>query len=372
MAKRNWTASLLAALAAAGAVGILPAEPPEPAEPKMELRTYDVRDLVWPVQNYPYSSRIRAASQLGQSSYEWRYLGQGTVELFGSSRSEGSPRQRALREEESLTLVPSDELQSLLKSLVAPDTWPDTWSEWGGMMEELRGMLIIRQTPDNHKKIETLLAELRKALAPRPLTVHVCWLTLSEANARGRISSPDALRELDLNALLGAGSKIVFLGEASCLDGQRFTISSGRGQTVVVGQEPVVSDYAVAYDPVEEFVHWGAILEARPLLVGDGRMVQLDLHSVVTDPISVDHSQMTGTVEKPVFAATQPVASSSELRALALDRLLFRVQTLNTTVQLPVGKLVLVGGMTADQAGSDQRLYLAVRVEAAPAPAAKR
>jgi hypothetical protein len=66
-------------------------------------------------------------------------------------------------------MSPQDEIHgiiALLTGSVAPDTWRDAGGTIGSL-QELNGILIINQTPENHRQIAESLAKMRSIIAKR-------------------------------------------------------------------------------------------------------------------------------------------------------------------------------------------------------------
>jgi hypothetical protein len=88
----------------------------------------------------------------------------------------------------------------------------------------------------------------------------------------------------------------------------------------------------VGYQPVVEKATFGALLEIRPTLVPGDKAVVVDLRSTIT------------ALAKPmaVLAAQPPQA----IDAPQVDRIAMDTQELATTLSVPLGRPVLIGGLT--------------------------
>ena len=101
----------------------------------------------------------------------------------------------------------------------------------------------------------------------------------------------------------------------------------------------------------------GLVLQVTPLLSPDGQTAVLDLVSVATDWGAVEGGIEMSGISGEHGTTSRPVAK--------LDRINLGVQQMRTTVRVPVGKAVFVGGMTRDPGNDDRQLYLIAEVIAA-------
>jgi hypothetical protein len=255
-------------------------------------------------------------------------------------------------------------LQEVLIATVDPESWNSVGGQ--GTCQRLGTLLIVRQAPATHEKITEFLSEVRRAGGSlRPVTVQAHWLTLeakqladllggARAAAPGQPVSRTAFEQL-------ASSPKAIQGQVTCFDGQTVHIISGQSHTISDGVNPVVAAGAVAYDPKLVVYHTGAMLQVTPTVASGGKHAVLDLWSVFSlwiDP------------ESPIEVQGQAApfdAGSSEvtLPSAKLDRVKIVAQQFSTTLRVPVGQPVLVGGMTLEPGRDDSpRLYLIV--EATP------
>jgi hypothetical protein len=157
-------------------------------------------------------------------------------------------------------------------------------------------------------------------------------------------------------------------GITTCFSGQLVYIVSGTRQNVVSGYIPVVgsldapnrteqlaseqhqslvrlvsdrsavlsnSDSQVGYQPVIEKPNLGALLEIRPTRSpsnGQSPSAVVDLKSTITSPAR-PQPELDGNAQS---AAIAPV----------VDRIAIETQEFATTLRMPLGKPILVGGLT--------------------------
>ena len=139
----------------------------------------------------------------------------------------------------------------------------------------------------------------------------------------------------------------------TCQNGQTVHTLAGGQTLAVTNLTPVVggTQKAVGYQPSISLIQEGAALQVTPISNRSGKFVTLDVHSRVT---------LLKDVER------RPQQGKSELDAVvaAIDRPQVLTQRLSTTLRLPVGKVMLVGGMTFEgqPTAQDPNLYLFVNV----------
>jgi hypothetical protein len=296
--------------------------------------------------------------------------------------------------------ITMDDLIEAITTSIAQESWEEVGGR--GTTVSLGGRIVVSQTSEVHTKIEALLKGLRAEGGRSTVTVRALWLPLNakqfeQLMAESPAKSPRVIHRAFLESLTTevGGDQ----GEVTCFDGQTEHIISGSFRSAVTGVIPVVGQLddadesqmaaldpsetnknqstaqtgpvtylaqvapatsgnltlaqavpepAVGYQPVIGVQHSGAVLEVTPTRVPDAEAVVLDIRSVVTRW----KEQAKAAVE---FQGVIP-----------LDRMDVVSQQLATTLRVPVGHAVLVGGMTlepgAKAADSAERLYLIVEV----------
>jgi hypothetical protein len=132
---------------------------------------------------------------------------------------------------------------------------------------------------------------------------------------------------------------------------------SGLMETKVQGAIPVVGGSAPGYQPLVSTPHLGALLQITTSLLPGDDAALVDLHSSLTrweeedDPVKLNGIDDSG----------DPVVQ--------VDRLKVSAQQLATSLRVPLGKPVLVGGMTNAARGGQgvdavDRIYLIVEITA--------
>jgi hypothetical protein len=247
-----------------------------------------------------------------------------------------------------------------------------------GRIEQLGSSLVILQRPVVHVLIDQLITNLRNASgARRTVSIDARWLLLSSDDLE-RLAKPAD------NGLLVVDRKVLaeFTRQAgnlraitNCFSGQQVYLTSGTRRNVVSGYIPVVggidlptgrdalapnpapvqlaqlggepgmeaaaaqpiADKSVGYQPIVQTTNFGVQLEIRPTLQMDKTAV-VDLKSTVTFPDEQTPSTAAAVDPNAVAGMFSPAPS--------VDRLSMNAMELATTMIVPLGQPVLVGGMT--------------------------
>ena len=305
------------------------------------VRVYDVRDLTYVAADHPLAGSLvpptrlpvpTAAASGGQTPQ--------SPSLFPAAPTGQTPA--------SLRSYAMDEVKKFVVDNVDAESWKDNGGEVGSLSVMDNGLLFITQTPENHRRIADLLGELRKGRTGM-IRVTAEWVLLpaGEANRlyKNGPADPAALPEVSRAILDGLPHSSASI---ACLSGQTVHVTSGPARTLVTNATPVVAPGSVAFDVTQSFVQYGLALQVTP--TAGGETVTLDLTSVAS------------RLPDGAAPATRPTADG----AAGIDRFAATVQSLQTTAQVPVGRPVLVGGMTLDAAapgGDGRELYLVVEAD---------
>jgi hypothetical protein len=395
-----------AALAQAPAAN-KPAAPANAAgKAELMVRVYQVADLVTSPPDYPYrGTEIPTTSQsLGSSGYGGISLGgggygggglggggggfggggffqvsdtggggfggegqivQGGLGGFAAPEPGATSRKR-------FTI---DDLINAIQSTIEPQSWVDVGGN--AVCTPLGGLLIVKQTAAAHEQIENLLRAIQaEAGLMQTLTVQAHWLLLTRdqlaqlqaANAPDQGRPANVVDRAALDEL--ARTAALYEGQITCFSEQAVHLVSGDRRLVVTGAIPVVSAATAGYQPVLSAPNIGVLLELKPTLLAHGQAALLDLESTVT-ALADDEA---GPI--PVRVDQSPASGAMPSSGVKVDRLNLETQHLATTVGVPVGQPVLVGGLSvaggvrepaADPAGARQ-LYLVVEVRVNEGP----
>jgi hypothetical protein len=120
--------------------------------------------------------------------------------------------------------------------------------------------------------------------------------------------------------------------EASRGDAQFAALRLGARVRFVADQAPLGGGKAVGYQPIVERSTRGALLEIRPTVMRDSKSAIVDLRSTLTIP---------GGQSLPVSDPSEPAPAPPVVDRVAVD-----TQEFATTLRVPLGAPVLVGGLT--------------------------
>jgi type II secretory pathway component GspD/PulD (secretin) len=335
---------------------------PSTAPVATETRVYDISDLARPRNNYPLQGGNRgqltepfAAGPAGMGGMGGGMMGAGP-ESPGSSAGDVA-----------------DAMVHLIQETVDPQSWNDNGGNLGSL-KQFSGQLIVTQTAENHARIAKLLSELRSPQGPSQMVcVRAYWLLLNSKdiesifNAVKEKGGGTASMPVVPDAALD-GEKLYCQGQTICFNGQTVHITSGRQWSVVSKLNPVVANNAVGYDPTISVANSGVSIQVTPQIVPQSESAILDLRSTVTETRGPN-----GPIEIPArtgASTTQPLfenVNNDTGRNARIDRLNVVNQELATTVRLPLGKKILLGGMTLEPASATdpgRQLYLVVELNA--------
>jgi hypothetical protein len=299
---------------------------------------YDVRDIIPP----PGEKEVPSAGGI----FGGIFGAAGSQNTQNTQNEDRSPRAKAIKE-----------LCYLIARVVDRDSWMDPWGTGTvGTMVEYGGMLVINQTWENHRQIAALLARTgRRTLASRTVTICATWLALDDKQIAQIVPDAGAKRTvpLEVNPDAIKGLEAAYRGETTGLEGQALQIAAGRGQSALVNALPVVSDNVVACQPVINVVFWGAMFEGMAVVATEGNSASINFRSVVTQPKDL------GAI--PFAPFTAATATAPVVFPRALDRLDFSVWSAGAIMRVPLGKPILVGGMSGPDA-KGKHLYLVLEM----------
>lgn len=317
---------------------------PVKAEP-LVLRMYNVKDLLVVPQDHPYKGSGLPAIDSDLT---------GPTSDSGGCLFPGVPKVEVSGLQEWMAVI-----QRMVNSQADPVV--AAWSDEGGpaSIEAISPVLIIKQTAAAHKKIEDLLAEYRKQAYRGPaVTIQAKWVQL-DADKAGKLLAAKAGEDgmvVSEAALSEAGAKTVYQGHLRCMDCQVVYLVAGEYRVYLADAEPVVAEGTVGCDPQMSSVLAGAALQVRAVLSPDGGSATLDLYSFVTDLKEMRSKPL------PDFGQTQ---DSAQTLKLDVEMPSVFVHTFATTAKVPLGKPVLIGGMTQPGAEKGKVLCLVLEVTAA-------
>jgi hypothetical protein len=327
------------------AAAIVRRSPPDLGPPaERVVRTYDVSDLINippadPADNADSAPPIVPASRLDP-----------LPSLGGGGAGGGTPN------------PPETQRLDQLVQLVRTGIDPATWKPGFASVCHFGRRLVVVQTRENHRLVQSLLSELR-ANPPRQVRLDIIWATLRPddlarvliAPPAGAAASPATL--IDLDALQRLHGAIAWRGRLTCASGQRARLCCGRTHTVPTEIEPIMSSDTGGFASKSQELLDGATIDVLPSLSPDGWGVTIDVNSEVT--------RWGPAPQLPPFEIPVPAtpAGTPAGDIVKIDRLNLGVQTLATSARGPADAAILMGGTTDPDAppGDPRQLYIIVR-----------
>jgi hypothetical protein len=314
----------------------------------MVMRLYGVHSLMFTVRDYfaPPGGLPLPSHLLGDQKV-------GFGDLFGGATAAETDQP-----------VGWQELVDIVQRTVNNQSDPDVaaWSDEGGAaaIEYMNGVLIVTQTKRGHECVKELLDGLRERRATGSMvTVEARWVVLDAAKASelvdGRAAKSKLPVEVAEGALKKSGARIAYQAQVTCFNGQAVYVAAGRVEGYVADVEVQAVPNLTVANTTSGVVFCGAVLRVRPMLFTDRDCAVLDVYAEVGDleEVRVKRLAIRG---KAARDATLPEAHV-EIPRIA-------THSLHTAITAPLGKSVLVGGMTDPQAKKGEMLYLVLKVSA--------
>jgi hypothetical protein len=347
------------------------------------LRTYEVRDLIHPIPDFP--GREINVTPSGGLFFEEEDLAERDYNVVGD-----------------------DSLDTLIRDNIAPDSWNDDPANNLNITEN--GTMVVNQTPEVHEKIAQLLDDLREAtglmvdIQARFLNVEDNFLEDIGVDFRG-LGEPgpgtneffndfgDPTTQTDLGQEIGSDTSLgAFypdgadgdlrgrveqlydqqLGDQDVITGSgglslqwtylndlqlelilravskservqlvtapRITLyNTARGNVSVLNQVAYVADFDVEIaqaasigDPIIQTVQDGVVLDVRPVVSADRRFITLELRPTVAELV------------RPIREIVTTLGSQNSV-TIQLPEL--DIQRIRTSIPMPDGGTVLLGGL---------------------------
>lgn len=237
----------------------------------------------------------------------------------------------------ALKTVTIEDIEHALTEAVSPRSWNNEGGE--GRIAVLQNTLLIRQTPENHKRIQDLLQGLSRQQTPRSVRIRVYWLTLPDASAAAyQVGNPAPDRfKTDLQ------SDQIFVSELACNEGQTVHLASGDQVTLVTDVTPIISADVKSTHATLLACQLGTAVQITPTIVSKSRCrlalsgwfadgatdraatSNLDLVAAPSNPLAITAAtfdvDLTVDVEKPVTAhrvTFHPAVTAEEHTQLVL------------------------------------------------------
>jgi hypothetical protein len=286
-----------------------PAVEPDPQDVPIVLRQYDISDLVASIpQHYP----IPAPKPVEESG--------GT--LFCGGDDDGDAIFRA-------DMV--DEIILLITDHVRPDSWRENGGTTG-TIQEVNSRLIVGTSEAIHEELSAFLGSLRRDWRPRVVVVQAYWLLMADPQLREIMKPVDGSVRPEVPDAVFDNAALYARGQTMGFNDQTLYIRSRYHQ------------------PEQTTLNGGVSLQIKSTLVGDEAAAIVDVRSTINELIPPPATQP---------AATQPVVRprSDDTAVLSSGSI---GQQFETTLRLPLGRRILVGGMTFD---SGRQVYLVLQVD---------
>jgi type II secretory pathway component GspD/PulD (secretin) len=256
-----------------------------------------------------------------------------------------------------------DAVIKLVQDTIMPETWKDNGGTIGSI-REMNGALVITHTPEGHEQIAQLLDQLTEQRL-RQVRVRLHWVYASPQALRElQDGKPVVPQEVEPHALEKLPKEAVHQqGDIVCFSGQTVTLQSGRAHAYVSELTPVVGAQAVGLEPAIQTFQDGLSATVSPTILIGGKYVLLSVNSTVSEwgeapPVDVHGAARIATTQPGGAIVAQPAGVGQTL----VQRPNTLSQSLRTTLRVPIGKLVAVGGMTLepskDQTDAPQLLLL--------------
>jgi len=357
-----------------------------PEEPRMVVQIYDLSDLFALAPRYPamhaddlggprrpvfpgaaggeyaggamggYMSGVGGMGGMGEGMGG---VGAGMMNVPGSP-APGARVPRQIRPQMFAGTTDADaartsinQLIEAITSTIAPSEWDDVGGE--SSIAPLGNELLILATEDTHEQIDRLLNTFRKrwgTLRTVSTDAHWLWLTGRELSRAlgatkvpaGEIPAYGMVDDEAFEAILEHAADpeqdrpAGYHAVVTCYNGQTVHTLAGGQQIAVTQMIPVVDGGKTGpgYHPGVVTLQTGAALQLTPIVSVSGKYVVLDVHSRV--------AQLEEAGAGPAAGGT--AAGLPAQVAAALDRPQLARHHLETTLRLPVGRRMLVGGMT--------------------------
>ena len=265
----------------------------------------------------------------------------------------------------------ADPLIALIQETIEPESWRINGGTLG-TARTLNSTLIVSQTPANHQAIATLLDQLRKPT----VSVRAYWITLTPAeletlyNAKAKPADDDAT---DPAAPTGVAALPVvpdallddahLLGQCQALmpAGQVVRMGVERARPIITDVTPVVGNNAVGYDPTMDTQSTSTRLDVLARQTQSPGEVLVDFSTAIERMEQADRTEEADASSRP--PATRPAGAALTPLDL-IDRAATSRTAWDSTVTLPLGKKILVGGMGTGDAGG-LRVFLVLDVQLA-------
>jgi beta-lactamase regulating signal transducer with metallopeptidase domain len=233
-----------------------------------------------------------------------------------------------------------DEIKKFIVNSVDSTSWRDNGGDVGSISTApSRPILLITQTPENHRAIQSLLDAMRESQSVQ-ISVETRMFILDDAamaqlpaDLRQRMTAAaqaggnhatDSFSDAELDQL----RRVVETSQASSsLTGPRLTLFSGQRATIVMANSTAyVAGFSTAvkrtgdqttttYDPDIRALEFGFKLNVAATASEDRKTARIDFHPVVSQLDRLDPEPWPGAPADTHLVIQKPIMSTFELRA---------------------------------------------------------
>jgi hypothetical protein len=390
--------------------GVLLVTTPQEAETVMMTEVYDVSALLVNCPDYPAgrSNDLGDPEPLFVPTPERHYY--ELMRGMGGSMNMGMGNGPAL----ASLVWDVDTLMDSIRSVIEPTLWSDVGGPCSIFACRPQQVVVVSAPRHVQEELAAYLDTLRHRIETRPqirIEAHWLWLTEKELASllgdqdKGSSSAGDVVEEAAWKKLLQEKQKsrdegyepaVAFQAILKGQNGQLISGVSGRQTRVMVTLIPVVGDRpaagagglmppvpapaspqtpapplqtpalpapaptypphfsAVGYQPECRTIQEGGALEVRPCVVAEGKEILLDLHSRFVQREDHPTAQPQTPASGVAAGANGPSANVVQAVAAAVDRPRIYHYRLESTLRVPTGRRVLVGGLADVEGGSSE------------------
>ncbi|MFZ1934150.1 MAG: hypothetical protein WCB27_16275 [Thermoguttaceae bacterium] len=367
-------------------------------EPPLVLKVYDVSDVQLAV-----AGPSRGIDDMDGTGSAY---GESIFPQPGSLPGPAPYNPRALTNGSNMELPDArDPIEQLRDAINALILGPDSVDNNGRSDIHVLGeVLAVSATEKNHRQIAAFLDALRQHAATRKVVaveVHWLWLTeeqlksLVPSNAGGdratvclnvdettwhRLAKERAKEDSELRPGYHAA--------VTCMNGQTVLASGGSQKRFISTMIPVVGDAvpsvaspanppstspqqsspSTGYQPVITTIQEGAAVQLKPIVCGDH--VLLDIRARAIEVQKSDNSAPAARQPSDSRMVADRQAGAVRELAVAVERPVVLNYRVDTTLRVPFGHRVLVGGITrsAEPDNGEPNLYVFVEVSIVAPP----
>ena len=262
----------------------------------------------------------------------------------------------------------------------------------------LGDFLVISASEKKHQQIAAFLDSLRQHAATRKMVaveVHWLWLTEEQLKSLVPMRTGDDRATVRLNVDEAVWQRLAqerakedsdlkpgYHAAVTCMNGQTVLANGGSQKRFISTMIPVVGDAVppaappanpsptpsqpspmTGYQPVVTTIQEGAAVQLKPI-VCEGNQVLLDIHARAVEVQKPDGGQPEARPAGDLPAKADYRAGVVRELASVVERPIVLNHRLDTTLRVPLGRRVLVGGITRSLEPNQGEPNLYVFVEA--------